>query len=539
MKLTDFDLRQMNSGWMKSLSEDRLRKVAITLMEDLKEARDRLNMDPSNSSRPSGSMPPWEKSRQKPDDDVDGDDAVDVKASPVAPQAKKEPLPELSATTGETAAEGSTPPEGKPATPPKKKGKPQGAPGYGRTQKLTLTLTRDHYPETCACCETPLPTMDDAKAYTAWDEIDVGALPTGEAGFRVTVTRHRLLEVACPQCGHLTRAGHYHAPPDALWENTEVAEWRLVGPMLAAMIVLLAQRSRLSRRGIREFLLEFLGIALSVGTIDQTIRESARACAPLEDALVEDIIRAEQLYIDETSWKESAEALMLWVIVSATTVLYLVGHRTFEMLYNVLGDRFKGILMSDGYIVYRRWSNRLRCWPHLERKIVGLCDSIDGRVAEVGKQMFFLFKELMAAIYTARAASGAELPSQSHAKYIALLKRICEAYFDDPHEKLRALAREFLYDWDVIVRQLSEPHLPLSNNEAERTLRHWVISRLISHGTRTPTGSRAFALLASIIDTCHRRNVSAWHYLSSVIHAARHSLPLPALPIVPVTAGGV
>ena len=63
-----------------------------------------------------------------------------------------------------------------------------------------------------------------------------------------------------------------------------------------------------------------------------------------------------------------------------------------------------------------------------------------------------------------------------------------------------ALAREFLLDWDVIVRQLAEPHLPLTNNDAERTLRHWVIARHLSHGTRTPSGSRAFSVLASVIE---------------------------------------
>jgi len=88
----------------------------------------------------------------------------------------------------------------------------------------------------------------------------------------------------------------------------------------------------------------------------------------------------------------------------------------------------------------------------------------------------------------------------------------------------------------VIFRPLAEPHLPLSNNAAEQTLRHGVISRHISHGTRSEQGSRAFALLASLIETCRRRAASAWQYLGTVIAAARKGLPLPPIPVIPATA---
>jgi hypothetical protein len=89
---------------------------------------------------------------------------------------------------------------------------------------------------------------------------------------------------------------------------------------------------------------------------------------------------------------------------------------------------------------------------------------------------------------------------------------------------------EFLNDWDAIFRVLAHPHLPLTNNEAEQALRHWVILRRISYGTRSPQGSRAFALLASIIDTCRKRKASPWRYLAEVIDRARRGEQVPMLP---------
>ncbi|MCC6136461.1 MAG: transposase, partial [Gammaproteobacteria bacterium] len=74
------------------------------------------------------------------------------------------------------------------------------------------------------------------------------------------------------------------------------------------------------------------------------------------------------------------------------------------------------------------------------------------------------------------------------------------------------------------------PELPLTNNEAERALRHWVILRKLSLGTRTATGSRVFALLASVIDTCRQRGQSPWRYLERAIADRRAGHPLATLP---------
>jgi hypothetical protein len=49
---------------------------------------------------------------------------------------------------------------------------------------------------------------------------------------------------------------------------------------------------------------------------------------------------------------------------------------------------------------------------------------------------------------------------------------------------------------------LDHPERPLSNNETERALRHLVLARRIGMGARIEQGTRAFALLASVIETC-------------------------------------
>jgi predicted RNase H-like HicB family nuclease len=45
----------------------------------------------------------------------------------------------------------------------------------------------------------------------------------------------------------------------------------------------------------------------------------------------------------------------------------------------------------------------------------------------------------------------------------------------DRHKKLKALAWEILNDWSAVVAFVFNPDLPVTNNDAERVLRHAVL----------------------------------------------------------------
>jgi hypothetical protein len=316
-----------------------------------------------------------------------------------------------------------------------------------------------------------------------------------------------------------------------------------LGPRLASAVVYLSQRMRLPRRKVQELLYELFGLEISTALIDQTIKQTARSMEPLQSELVEQLETAALLHADETSWPESAQRLWLWVLCCSHTVLYVIGARTKEMFENTLSAQFKGLLMSDGYGVYRHRENRLRCWAHLMRKLCGVSESTHQSAALAGKTMLDLFAELMAGVFEARDRLKAlppgsqtdppALPLTTHAQQLRQLQELCEKHRDAEHEALRAIAREFLNDWQPIMHVLTDPLLPLTNNAAERQLRHWVIARRVSYGTRNLAGSNSLALLASVIDTCRLRGASVTELLAKAIEAARLGLPAPKLPPIP------
>jgi hypothetical protein len=74
-------------------------------------------------------------------------------------------------------------------------------------------------------------------------------------------------------------------------------------------------------------------------------------------------------------------------------------------------------------------------------------------------------------------------------RLVTRLKWNCQCHQYEVADKVRALAREILNDWDAVIVFVHDPTLPPTNNDAKRALRHGVIARRISFGTRTDEGS--------------------------------------------------
>jgi hypothetical protein len=494
--------------------------LSVQLLEDLKEARDRLNQGPENSSRPPSSRAPWERrSGGRELDEAPEDGELEPAAA-----AKPEEAKPVEAKPAEAKSVEAKPAAAKSA---RKAGKQRGAPGIGRTQVFQAPEEKPHYPDTCAGCGRGLDRAE-AVAYTGFQAVDLHWGDPVRPGLTVWVVDHRYYETPCA-CGHRTRAEAGQGVVDPLLPGIVLSEWRLVGPGLAALIVALAMRFRLSRARIQEFLGAWLGLELSIGTIHQTLHEASAAVAPAEEELIQAVLDSDLLHADETSWPEQGHPLWLWVFTAATVTLYYVAGRGKELVKNVLAG-FTGWLMSDGWQAYRDYWRRLRCWAHLIRKARGLAQSCDGEARAFGRLVLNTLEALMAAVYAAREGPPpVDLPTQ-HAPLLSALRAACEQRQQRAHPKTHALAVELLNDWEAIFQVLNHPELPLTNNEAERALRHWVILRQLGFGTRTAVGSRVFALLASVIDTCRQRGHSPWRYLERAIADRRARQPLAALP---------
>ena len=511
MQLTDHSLRQIDASYLERLDEAAVRLLAGKLLHDLKESRERLNQTSQNSSLPPSREDPWKKSPSE---------ATPADAPPVQDE---DPVDERSSTADSTPDSDEAAPAtaAKSEVQQKRAGKVKGTLGHGRPAPERVDAVEYHRLTACAGCGAEL-ADHQRQMYTGYYEADWVREKSG----RVVRITHHLFEAGTCHCGHVTRAAPYRGIED----DIPIGGFRLVGPDLASLIVALSLRFRLSRQRIQAFIDEWLGIWIGTGTIHNTLAEAAVIVAPLEQELVDGILQSDLLHADETPWPEQgASALWLWVFITSRVVLYYISHRGRELVRNLL-DGFAGVLMSDGWQAYRFLVQRLRCWAHLKRKAQGLSESFNPAAQSFGREILALWNELWEAVQKAREGPPGQSLRPEWEPRLREFRLHCEKMRGNPHAKTHQLAVEFLNDWEAIFAVLENPRWPLTNNEAERALRQWVILRQISHGTRTPRGSRHFALLASVIDTCRLRGHSPWEYLQTAITRRRQGLSLLPLP---------
>ena len=162
MHLSDHSLRQIDDAYLRSLEPEALRGLSSRLLADLKEARERLNQGPSNSSRPPSSRAPWEQGEtlSRPDE---AEALLPVVAEPVEETPADGPPTEVSPAAVQPVA----------VTSARKPGKQPGAPGVGRTQVFEAREVIPHYPAVCAGCGRTLTEPVGAVAYTGFQAVDL------------------------------------------------------------------------------------------------------------------------------------------------------------------------------------------------------------------------------------------------------------------------------------------------------------------------------------------------------------------------------
>ena len=240
--------------------------------------------------------------------------------------------------------------------------------------------------------------------------------------------------------------------------------------------------------------------------------------------LVEEIRSAEVVHLDETPWYQRGVLLWLWVAVSATTVVFHIGSRAKQELTALIGEAFLGWLVTDGYLAYRDHPRRQRCLAHLIRKAVALAEGYYQPGSGFGREIARDLRSLIEKVATGGSDASVK-------RLLTRLKWNCQGNQYAVEDKVRALAREILNDWDAVIAFVCDPRLPPTNNDAERALRHAVIARRIGYGTRTDEGSRCYAAALSVIETCRKRSLDVAAYARDLIATARQGLAHPPIPL--------
>lgn len=322
----------------------------------------------------------------------------------------------------------------------------------------------------------------------------------------------------------------------------------IFGPRLLATIGWLKSVGHCSYSTVEAWMEDILQVPVSRGYLAKlctnTISDSlADAYAELTEA----IPRQQQLGSDETSIKNNGKKHWIWCITAATfSVFHIAKTRSREVLEKLVGTEFAGYLNFDYFSANCSfaWNFSIKaqyCWAHLIRDIRFLEKHPDKKTKAWAERLLDRSRRLFLAWHR-RDEMTAE---GFHRSMLTHRDRFLELVRKPPSTKEAAnLAARFaiveyvteessqsdLYDLsEDYFRFMFAADVEPTNNHSEQQIRHCVIDRKITQGTRSEKGQRYHERMWTTIATCKKQGRNFFSFLHESIDAKLNQKQAPTL----------
>ncbi len=409
-----------------------------------------------------------------------------------------------------------------PAPPADGQGKrrPGGQPGHPPHQRqlfppeLLNGGAHTHCLELCPTCGHGL--QDIGAAPRLVQQLDIEPTP-------LRIEEHRALAGYCCHCQQL----HYAPLPAGIEHGG------LVGPRLTALIAYLKGACHASYSTIRKFLRDVLQVTISRGQLAKVIGKVSQALDGPYQELLDRLPAEARLNVDETGHNDRGERWWTWCFRAGLyTLFHIDPTRSGDVLLEVLGEEFNGVLGCDYFSAYRRYLRECGvvvqfCLAHLIRDVKFLTTLPDARDQAYGERLRQALRGLFGVIHR-----QGELPPRAFRTQLAAARdEVLRQGTRDvpPTRHSQNLAKRFATHGAAYFEFVTTPGVEPTNNLAEQAIRFVVIDRHVTQGTRGEAGRRWCARIWTVIATCAQQGRSVFEYLCAAVAAAFERTAVPSL----------
>ncbi len=312
----------------------------------------------------------------------------------------------------------------------------------------------------------------------------------------------------------------------------DVCQGGLLGADVTSMIAFMKGGCHMSYSTIERFFKEVLQLDLSRSLLDKATKKVSQALKPAYEQLTAGLPYEAYLGIDETGHKDDGKKHWTWCFQTSNyTLFHIDKSRGSCVLFDLLGEDFDGIIGCDywgGYRKFARLSDTLvqYCMAHLIREVRFLAEHTNKSLARWGNQLLDWLRKLFKTLHRSdkfTAEGFARKMKQIQHGFLSRIRR------PPDHALCKKLARRFKDKAaENYFRFLTEPKVEPTNNGTEREIRHTVIDRRITQGTRGQAGMRWCERIWTTIATCKKqhRNVFEFIHNSLIAHWTDQCYPL-------------
>jgi transposase len=236
------------------------------------------------------------------------------------------------------------------------------------------------------------------------------------------------------------------------------------------------------------------------------------------------------VHLDETPWPifGKDDSGYLWVMSNQAGSLYrFEPTRSGEVAEEMLKG-YSGPLMTDAYVGYDRQKKcehrtLCHCWSHARRKFF----EIRGLYPE-SEEILDLMKELFKIEHEAKTYEELGVLRREKSKPVTdkILTWLIERKTKQLPESAFTRAVDYLLKrWKQFTVFLTDVRVPLSNNEAERMVRHAVMGRKNFYGSKTINGADVAAVLYTVIESCKKVEIDPTTFMKQAILRNNHGQP--------------
>jgi transposase len=337
------------------------------------------------------------------------------------------------------------------------------------------------------------------------------------------VTEYRARKYQDPRTGKLVITP---LPP-------EVIAAGLVGPKLSALVAYQKGACHMSYTTIQKFWGIVLGIPISRSHLVNVIQKASDALAKPYQDLQEALRWQSVLGIDESGHKDSGQKHWAWCFRALNfTLFHIDASRGSQVLKAILTETFGGIIGADYFSAYHKFKTDCDvlfqfCWAHLIREIRFLAGHTDASLQHWGKKLLNLVKKLFDTWHRAGQLTEAGFARSMDRIRKAFLKAVRRP---PTRSEAMTLAERFRgKEAENYFRFLSTPGVEPTNNLTEQAIRHLVIDRHITQGTRGEKGQRWCERIWTVMATCQQQGRNVFEFLSDAINAHFRNQVAPSL----------